>query len=125
MALVLAVFVILAVFAKHVYTNKTFTKVQIFNCSILLMLLVFGRNTAKEMFYHAYTSYMKYAFPMDELNPLQCSGNSRNYFDPQKFHLNDVLGDFCLTLIDSMDTLYVNIPIPLHDMHSLDTGRLC
>lgn len=28
----------------------------------------------KSMFYHAYNSYLKYAYPLDELKPLSCSG---------------------------------------------------
>lgn len=27
------------------------------------------------MFYHAYNSYLHYAFPLDELKPLSCGGN--------------------------------------------------
>ncbi|KAI3659988.1 hypothetical protein MP638_000036, partial [Amoeboaphelidium occidentale] len=64
------------------------------------------RATVKEMFYHAYDNYMKHAFPMDELNPSRCSGKGRDYVNP-KNGINDVLGDYCLTLIDSLDTLLV------------------
>lgn len=37
------------------------------------------REEVREMFYHAYTSYMKYAMPEDELQPLSCSGDSSFY----------------------------------------------
>lgn len=44
------------------------------------------------MFYHAFKGYMQYAFPLDELRPLSCSGE-------------DSLGGYALTLVDSLDML--------------------
>ena len=38
------------------------------------------------MFYHAFEGYMQYAFPLDELRPLSCSGE-------------DSLGGYALTLV--------------------------
>jgi mannosidase alpha-like ER degradation enhancer 2 len=32
------------------------------------------REKAKAMFYHGYDSYLKYAYPYDELRPLSCAG---------------------------------------------------
>lgn len=46
------------------------------------------------MFTHAYDSYLKYAFPYDELRPLSCDGV-------------DTWGSYSLTLIDALDTLAV------------------
>ena len=37
------------------------------------------REEVREMFYHAYSSYIKYAMPEDELQPLSCSGDSSFY----------------------------------------------
>lgn len=37
------------------------------------------REEVREMFYHAYSSYMKHAMPEDELQPLSCSGDSSFY----------------------------------------------
>ncbi|KAI9096525.1 glycoside hydrolase [Phlyctochytrium arcticum] len=47
---------------------------------------------------------MKHAFPLDELNPLTCTGRTKDP-DPTNFdsNLNDVLGNFSLTLVDSLD----------------------
>ncbi|CAI2174560.1 11956_t:CDS:10 [Funneliformis geosporum] len=39
---------------------------------------------AKDMFYHAFDNYMKYAFPDDELNPLRCIGLGSDKNDPQE-----------------------------------------
>jgi len=52
------------------------------------------RAKVKEMFNFAYDSYMKNAFPKDELKPLTCEGTN-NY------------GGYALTLIDLLDTLVI------------------
>ena len=46
------------------------------------------------MFHHAYDSYLRHAYPYDELRPLSCSGV-------------DTWGSYSLTLIDALDTLAV------------------
>jgi hypothetical protein len=55
------------------------------------------------MFFHAYNNYMKHAFPADELKPISCMGRHRE----GRGTLDDVLGDFSLTLVDAADTLAV------------------
>ena len=35
---------------------------------------------AKEMFTFGYDSYMKFAFPMDELDPIHCKGENLGFF---------------------------------------------
>lgn len=57
---------------------------------------------AKEMFYHGWNSYMDFAFPEDELKPLSCTGQGSDP-DPTNIHRNDVLGDYSVTLVDSLD----------------------
>ncbi|XP_068561959.1 ER degradation-enhancing alpha-mannosidase-like protein 3 [Cebidichthys violaceus] len=59
-----------------------------------------------EMFDHAYGSYMKYAYPADELMPLSCRGRVRGQ-EPNRGDIDDSLGKFSLTLIDTLDTLVV------------------
>jgi len=61
----------------------------------------------KKMFYHGYNNYMTHAFPMDELNPLDCDGRGPDYDNPDNININDVLGDFSLTLVDALDTLAI------------------
>uniref|UniRef100_A0A673B954 alpha-1,2-Mannosidase n=1 Tax=Sphaeramia orbicularis TaxID=375764 RepID=A0A673B954_9TELE len=58
------------------------------------------------MFDHAYGSYMKYAYPADELMPLSCKGRVRGQ-EPNRGDIDDSLGKFSLTLIDTLDTLVV------------------
>eukprot|EP00730_Choanoeca_flexa_P002747 TRINITY_DN11159_c0_g2_i7.p1 TRINITY_DN11159_c0_g2~~TRINITY_DN11159_c0_g2_i7.p1 ORF type:complete len:559 (+),score=93.39 TRINITY_DN11159_c0_g2_i7:385-2061(+) len=64
------------------------------------------REVTRAMFERAYNEYMTHAFPHDELDPIHCVGRSS---DPDKtnININDVLGNYSLTLIDSLDTLAI------------------
>ena len=42
---------------------------------------------AKEMFTFGYDSYMKFAFPMDELDPIHCKGKSLEFFVHHKWQI--------------------------------------
>uniref|UniRef100_W5M0X2 alpha-1,2-Mannosidase n=1 Tax=Lepisosteus oculatus TaxID=7918 RepID=W5M0X2_LEPOC len=64
------------------------------------------REQVVEMFDHAYGSYMKHAYPADELMPLSCRGRVRG-MEPNRGDIDDALGKFSLTLIDTLDTLVV------------------
>ncbi|KAG6578285.1 ER degradation-enhancing alpha-mannosidase-like protein [Phytophthora cinnamomi] len=63
------------------------------------------QQQARDMFYHGYRNYMEHAFPWDELKPLSCSG--RRWDRRERGDLDDVLGGFSLTLVDSLDMLAV------------------
>ncbi|KAJ1721575.1 hypothetical protein LPJ53_003919 [Coemansia erecta] len=65
------------------------------------------RDQTKASFYHAYNGYMEHAFPFDELNPITCTGRGSDRQDPSNIGINDVLGDYLLTLVDTLDTLAV------------------
>lgn len=56
------------------------------------------------MFYHGYENYLEHAFPDDELRPLTCGPLTR---DNKNSEHNDVLGNYSLTLIDSLSTLAI------------------
>ncbi|XP_076180757.1 ER degradation-enhancing alpha-mannosidase-like protein 2 isoform X1 [Ptiloglossa arizonensis] len=56
--------------------------------------LIALREEVRSMFDHAYSSYLTYAYPYDELRSLSCDGF-------------DTWGSFSLTLIDALDTLAV------------------
>ncbi|XP_039949166.1 ER degradation-enhancing alpha-mannosidase-like protein 3 isoform X1 [Bactrocera tryoni] len=62
------------------------------------------RNEARDMFYHAYRAYMDNAYPADELMPLSCKGRYRGV-TPSRGDMDDILGNFSMTLVDSIDTL--------------------
>ncbi|XP_017777987.1 PREDICTED: ER degradation-enhancing alpha-mannosidase-like protein 3 [Nicrophorus vespilloides] len=64
------------------------------------------REEARDMFYHAYRAYMENAYPADELMPLSCQGRYRG-LTPNRGDIDDSLGNFSLTLIDTLDTLVI------------------
>ncbi|XP_028407570.1 ER degradation-enhancing alpha-mannosidase-like protein 3 [Dendronephthya gigantea] len=64
------------------------------------------RETVKDMFHHAYDSYMTHAYPADELMPLNCKGRYRDT-EPSRGDVDDILGNFSMTLIDSLDSLVI------------------
>ncbi|KAI1715625.1 glycosyl hydrolase family 47 domain-containing protein [Ditylenchus destructor] len=66
-----------------------------------------AREQAREMFYFGYNNYLNHAFPLDELDPINCRGRGHDYDNPGNININDVLGDYSLTLIDSLSTLVV------------------
>jgi len=65
------------------------------------------REEVRGMFYHAYDNYMRHAFPLDELNPILCAGRGPDRANPDNININDVLGDYAVTLVDNLDTLAV------------------
>ncbi|QIW98738.1 hypothetical protein AMS68_004256 [Peltaster fructicola] len=65
------------------------------------------RQDTRNLFYHGYTNYMTHAFPEDELKPISCVPQTRNRENPADIGLNDVLGNYSLTLIDSLSTLAI------------------
>uniref|UniRef100_A0A8D0GBF4 alpha-1,2-Mannosidase n=1 Tax=Sphenodon punctatus TaxID=8508 RepID=A0A8D0GBF4_SPHPU len=65
------------------------------------------RDAARRMFAFGYDNYMAHAFPQDELNPIECRGRGPDRADPLNLNINDVLGNYSLTLIDALDTLAV------------------
>jgi hypothetical protein len=74
------------------------------------------RLEAEDMFYHAYNAYMSRAWPADELMPLSCRGRYRGR-EPSRGDIDEALGNFSLTLIDSLDMLVV-----LGDLDEFEAG---
>merc|ERR1712142_830874 len=62
------------------------------------------KDKTLEMFRHAYDSYMHNAYPADELMPLSCKGRTRGKTS-SRGDVDDALGNFQLTLVDTLDTL--------------------
>ncbi|KAI0391304.1 glycoside hydrolase family 47 protein [Xylariaceae sp. FL0594] len=77
------------------------------------------RQETVDMFYHGFDNYMKIAFPEDELRPVSCTPLTRDALNPRNVELNDVLGNYSLTLIDSLSTLAILASAP---PDSRDTG---
>ncbi|USW48974.1 Putative glycoside hydrolase family 47, six-hairpin glycosidase-like superfamily [Septoria linicola] len=72
------------------------------------------RQSTQDLFYHGFDNYMDIAFPEDELKPITCQPQTRNRENPADIGLNDVLGNYSLTLIDSLSTLAILASGPQH-----------
>ena len=58
------------------------------------------------MFTFSFDNYMRHAYPLDELDPIHCKGRGPDP-DRTNLNINDVLGNYSLTLVDALDTLAV------------------
>ncbi|CAO2649766.1 Nn.00g010580.m01.CDS01 [Neocucurbitaria sp. VM-36] len=75
------------------------------------------RQETRDIFYHGFDNYMKHAFPDDELRPLTCAPLTRDRHNPAHIEVNDVLGNYSLTLIDSLSTLAILASSPPPSAH--------
>jgi mannosidase alpha-like ER degradation enhancer 1 len=66
------------------------------------------RALARDTWMHAYKSYRRVAWPADEVKPLSCSSQGHDRRHPENLEVNDVMGDFSLTLVDSLDAFCVS-----------------
>ncbi|KAF3358958.1 hypothetical protein VdG1_02520 [Verticillium dahliae VDG1] len=73
------------------------------------------RKSTVEVFQHGFNNYMQHAFPEDELRPVSCTPLSRDPANPGNYDLNDVLGNYSLTLLDSLSTLAILAGTPSDD----------
>ena len=64
-------------------------------------------SESRKMFEFGYNCYMDCAFPQDELDPIHCRGRGPDVANPDNININDVLGDYSLTLVDALDTLAI------------------
>jgi len=70
------------------------------------------RKETEDLFYHGYENYMNHAFPEDELRPISCKPLTRDRDNPAHIEVNDPLGNYSLTLIDSLSTLAILASTP-------------
>jgi hypothetical protein len=76
------------------------------------------RKEAEDLFYHGFENYMTYAFPEDELRPISCRPLTRDRDNPAHIEVNDPLGNYSLTLIDSLSTLAILASNPSDPRHN-------
>ncbi|KAJ4401634.1 hypothetical protein N0V91_007806 [Didymella pomorum] len=95
-------------------------------CTLWLVACVHGmadetiadlRQETRDIFYHGFDSYMTHAFPEDELRPLTCAPLTRDRQNPAHIEVNDVLGNYSLTLVDSLSTLAIFASTPPPHRH--------
>uniref|UniRef100_A0AC35FUV0 Alpha-1,2-Mannosidase n=1 Tax=Panagrolaimus sp. PS1159 TaxID=55785 RepID=A0AC35FUV0_9BILA len=69
--------------------------------------LKIAQEQVENMFWFGYGNYMKHAFPLDELDPIHCKGRGPDYDNPENININDALGAYSLTLVDSLTSLAI------------------
>ena len=84
------------------------------------------RTESREAFRHAYDSYMSFGFPHDEVMPISCK--SRRFDQRSRGTLDDTMGGYMLTLVDTLDSLIVlrefdRFKIALRNIASLTFAR--
>lgn len=90
---IIIVLLFLVIISSRQVTHVTFTDNE----------LISLRDDVKESFLHAFVSYMDYGYPYDEVKPISCKGRDFNH--RVRGTLDDCLGNYKLTLVDSLDTL--------------------
>jgi mannosidase alpha-like ER degradation enhancer 2 len=68
------------------------------------------RESSREAMQHAVGAYMRNGYPWDEVRPLTCTG--RRWDARERGTLDDSLGGFALTLVDSLDALALTGDLP-------------
>ncbi|CAB4254431.1 similar to Saccharomyces cerevisiae YHR204W MNL1 Alpha-1,2-specific exomannosidase of the endoplasmic reticulum [Maudiozyma barnettii] len=79
------------------YLEFTFTKPE----------LKHYRDKVEQFFTFALDNYLSKGYPYDEIRPLSCVPKTRNFGNLNDLVTNDVLGNFTITLLDSLTTIAV------------------
>ncbi|SMN19149.1 similar to Saccharomyces cerevisiae YHR204W MNL1 Alpha-1,2-specific exomannosidase of the endoplasmic reticulum [Maudiozyma saulgeensis] len=79
------------------YLEFTFTKPE----------LKHYRHKIEQFFTFALDNYLTKGYPYDEIRPLSCVPKTRNFRDLNDLVTNDVLGNFTITLLDSLTTVAI------------------
>lgn len=76
------------------------------NSSYTSRHLSYLKNETRSLFDHGWNSYMQFGYPADEVRPITCEPYSRDG-DIFNIHRNDVLGNYSVTLLDTITTFAI------------------
>lgn len=65
------------------------------------------QNETQALFDHAWQSYMKHAFPFDEITPISCEPLGPDFDNYENTVRNDARGNISLMVLDNIDTLII------------------
>ncbi|QHS73841.1 alpha-1,2-mannosidase MNL1 [Saccharomyces paradoxus] len=65
------------------------------------------KQEVRELFYFGFDNYLEHGYPYDEVRPISCVPKKRNFENPDDQVTNDILGNFTITLIDSLTTIAI------------------
>ncbi|KAI5954048.1 GPI13 [Candida margitis] len=80
---------------------------SLYNSSFTPNHVRYLKNETKQLFQHAWKSYMTYGFPFDEVRPLTCEPYGPDYSDYTNTVRNDAMANISSTLLDNIDTLII------------------
>ncbi|KAG7665384.1 uncharacterized protein J8A68_001072 [[Candida] subhashii] len=78
-----------------------------FNSSFTPDHIRYLQQETKELYDHAWSSYMTYGFPADEVTPITCQPLGPDYTNALNTHRNDAMANVSLTVLDNLDTLII------------------
>ncbi|GMM30841.1 alpha-1,2-mannosidase [Martiniozyma asiatica (nom. inval.)] len=93
-------------FQKFSYISN-FTDDEIFQSSFTQNHLQILKNETQHLFNYAWGKYLQHGFPFDEVKPISCEPNYRDWYHHTHTVRNDVVGNFSATLFDAMDTFVI------------------
>ncbi|KAG0668630.1 alpha mannosidase-like protein [Maudiozyma exigua] len=79
------------------FTEEGFTKAE----------LNYNKEKVKQFFNFALDNYLTKGYPYDEIRPISCVPKKRNFDNLNDLVTNDVLGNFTITLLDSLTTVAI------------------
>lgn len=79
------------------YMEDGFTKTE----------LNYNKEKVKKFFNFALDNYLTKGYPYDEIRPISCVPKKRNFNNLNDLVTNDVLGNFTITLLDSLTTVAI------------------
>lgn len=65
------------------------------------------QNETRALLTHSWDSYMKFAFPYDEITPITCQPYGPDFTDIEDTVRNDARGNISLMVLDNLDTLII------------------
>ncbi|WLF77521.1 hypothetical protein PVL30_001239 [Lodderomyces elongisporus] len=95
---------IVAATAAAAATTNAYSR---FNSSFTPDHLRYLKNETKALFQHAWSSYINYGFPADEVRPLTCEPYGPDYKDVTNTVRNDAMANISSTMLDNLDTLII------------------
>ncbi|KAI5964784.1 uncharacterized protein KGF55_001854 [Candida pseudojiufengensis] len=91
----------------YILCVKLTTAKSPYNSSFTPEHLRYLKNETKELFKHAWNSYMEFGFPFDEVRPLTCEPYGPDYKDYSNTVRNDAMANISSTILDNLDTLII------------------
>ncbi|KAK6457677.1 alpha-mannosidase [Scheffersomyces xylosifermentans] len=95
------------IFAFLIFVHQITASDTNYNSSFTPDHIRYLQNETQALFVHAWSSYMEYGFPADEVRPITCEPYGPDYEDINNTVRNDAMGNISSTVLDNLDTLVI------------------